>query len=191
METEMHSLRSYEDAYGDEEIRVINPDGSDRTALTSNSAVDIDPAWSPDGKKITFSSNRDGADYDIYTMDADGADVAQITSNLMVDAPLLDWQPLPGTTPPKDADGSDGDQGTRKPGVDHVDRHRHERTVIVKLGDSLWSISEERLGSEASPQRVYDHTYQMYALNRKRIGSDPDLIFAGQRLSLPPRYVTH
>jgi len=46
--------------------------------------------------------------------------------------------------------------------------------------------SEQRLGPEASPQRVYDYTYQMYPLNRKRIGSDPNLIFAGQRLSLPP-----
>jgi Tol biopolymer transport system component len=173
--------------YGDEEVYVINADGSgQRTALTSNSAVDLEPDWSPDGKKIAFSSDRDG-DFDIYTMDADGSNVAQLT-NSPGDDKQPDWLPRL----PKDADGSDEAQVNKKPGVEDVDRDRPELTVIVKPGDSLWSISEQRLGPEASPQRVYDHTIQMYDLNRKRIGADPNLIFPGQRLSLPPpRYVTH
>ena len=175
-----------DEAYGDSEVAVINPDGSGLTNLTSNSATDVTPRWSPDGTKIAFMSDRDG-DQDIYTMDADGSDVALVTTDSGSQVQDLDpdWQPLPGTTSPKDADGSDEAQITKKPGVEDVDRDRPERTVIVKPGDSLWSISEERLGPEASPQRVYDHTYQMYALNRERIGSDPDLIFVGQRLSLP------
>jgi len=28
--------------------------------ITNNPADDIEPAWSPDGSKIAFSSNRDG-----------------------------------------------------------------------------------------------------------------------------------
>ena len=172
------------------EVYVMNADGSGRTALTSDSASDASPRWSPDGTRITFSSDRDG-DSDIYTMDADGSEVVQVT-NWPNDEGNPDWQPLPETTPPKDANGPDVDQGTKKPGVEDVDRDRPESTVIVKPGDSLWSISEERLGPESSPQQVYDHTYQMYALNRNLIGADPNLIFAGQRLSLPPlRYVTH
>jgi Tol biopolymer transport system component len=84
--------------YGDEEIYIINADGSARTALTSNSAVDVEPDWSPDGKKITFSSDRVGGDYDIYTMDADGSDVAQLTKNSGVNDSLPDWLPeLPKT----------------------------------------------------------------------------------------------
>jgi Tol biopolymer transport system component len=172
-----------------EEVYVMNADGTGRTALTDNSASDINPRWSPDGTKITFARDWDGK-FQIYTMDADGSDIAQVT-NARDGTSVPDWQPLPGTTSPKDTDGSDADQGTKKPGVDDVDRDLPERTVIVKPGDSLWSISEQRLGPQASPQRVYDHADQMYALNRKLIGSDPDLIFAGQRLSLPPRYVTH
>lgn len=167
------------------EVYVINADGTRRTALTSNLAWDANPRWSPDGTKITFVSDRDG-DFDHYTMDADGSDLARVTKNSRNDESSPDWQPLPGPTPPKDADGSDVAQGTKKPAVEDVDRDRPERTMVVKPGDSLWSISEQRLGQEASPQRVYDHTYQMYALNRKIIGADPDLIFAGQRLSLPP-----
>jgi TolB protein len=90
------ALPSFNDRGTDLEVYVINADGSGRTALTSNSALDRGPDWSPDGTKITFASDRDG-DLDIYTMDADGSDVAQVT-NLPGDEESPDWQPLPGTT---------------------------------------------------------------------------------------------
>jgi hypothetical protein len=80
-------------AASDEEVYVINADGSGETALTSNSAADVNPAWSPDGTKITFASDRDG-DNDIYTMDTDGSDAAQVT-NARYDDLDPDWQPLP------------------------------------------------------------------------------------------------
>lgn len=38
-----------------------------------------DPAWSPDGTRIAFASNKDG-NYDIYSMASDGSDVQQLTS---------------------------------------------------------------------------------------------------------------
>jgi dipeptidyl aminopeptidase/acylaminoacyl peptidase len=87
----------------DEEVYVINADGSGRTNLTKNSAADVAPTWSPDGKKITFMSDRDG-DFDIYTMDADGSDVAQVT-NLPGDDDSPDWQPLPRTVHQPDTGG--------------------------------------------------------------------------------------
>ena len=45
------------------------------------------PAWSPDGSKIAFQSDR-GGNWDIYVMDADGSNVKQIT-----DSPARDMQP--------------------------------------------------------------------------------------------------
>ncbi len=38
-----------------------------------------DPAWSPDGTRIAFSSYRDG-NYEIYTMNPDGSDVIRLTN---------------------------------------------------------------------------------------------------------------
>ncbi len=57
--------------------------------------------------------------------------------------------------------------------------------VVVAPGDSLWSISAERLGAGATPQQVTKGAQQIYALNRDQIGPDPSLIFVGQRLSVP------
>ena len=47
--------------------------------LTSGTATNVRPAWSPDGKSIAFQSNRDGP-YHIYLMNADGSNLRQLTS---------------------------------------------------------------------------------------------------------------
>src|SRR5690348_14850117 len=52
--------------------------------LTNNSALDSGPAWSPDGSRIAFWSNRDGKS-EIYVMNADGSDVRRLTNNLFDD----------------------------------------------------------------------------------------------------------
>ena len=57
---------------------------------------------------------------------------------------------------------------------------------VVAPGDSLWSISQERLGPSASPQQIALDVRRIHEINRNQIGDDPDLIFPGQRLALPP-----
>lgn len=53
---------------------------SHRTQLTDHAADDYDPAWSPDGTRIAFVSERDG-NPEIYVMNADGSDQTRITGN--------------------------------------------------------------------------------------------------------------
>ncbi len=50
------------------------------TRLTSDPAQDSEAAWSSDGKRIAFTSNRDG-DFDIYVMDAEGGNLGQLTND--------------------------------------------------------------------------------------------------------------
>ena len=44
---------------GNPEIYIMNPDGSEQVNLTQHRAADYVPVWSPNGKYILFSSDRD------------------------------------------------------------------------------------------------------------------------------------
>jgi TolB protein len=58
----------------------MNADGSDVRRLTDHPKMDCWPAWSPDGKRIAFTSNRDG-NYEIYLMNADGSGQRNLTQH--------------------------------------------------------------------------------------------------------------
>jgi len=72
------------DHSGDEELYVMNADGTDIVQLTHNDVFDSAPAFSPDGTKVAFESARDSGDplaLDIYVMNADGSDVRRLTTD--------------------------------------------------------------------------------------------------------------
>jgi len=65
---------------GNTDIYAINPDGTGLRRLTDDPGEDRDPAWSPDGSRIVFSSNRGGGPYDLYVMNADGSNVSRLVN---------------------------------------------------------------------------------------------------------------
>jgi TolB protein len=106
-------------AFTEEEIATIRADGSRLRKLTNEEGIiDVSPAWSPDGRRIAFTSTRSMPPgyqgeprfySELYVMDADGSHVRQITFS----EGLTDFQPAwspdgrrivvargPGTTPP-------------------------------------------------------------------------------------------
>ena len=64
------------DMLGD--IYTMPMSGGEATAIASGMAWEIQPRFSPDGKRIAFTSDRGGAD-NIWTMDIDGTDAQQVT----------------------------------------------------------------------------------------------------------------
>lgn len=66
--------------------------GGQATRLTVHESHDAYPRWSPDGKWIAFSSNRDGAGYDVYVVPAAGGEPRQMTFNSATDI-VNDWSP--------------------------------------------------------------------------------------------------
>jgi TolB protein len=70
--------------YPSYDIYTARPDGTDVKQLTNSPGYDAESTMSVDGKKIVFTSMRDG-DLDIYTMDADGKNVKRLTNELGYD----------------------------------------------------------------------------------------------------------
>ena len=64
---------------GNDNIFVMDVDGSNRIRVTNNPADDRHPDWSPDGRQIAFQSHRDGS-WDIFVVTLNTYVETQITS---------------------------------------------------------------------------------------------------------------
>jgi TolB protein len=72
--TQIAYMTNYSVGDGTGEIWVMNADGSDQRRLTDNRRDDRLPVWSPDGRKIAFTStleDRSGTDVYLYDLDTD------------------------------------------------------------------------------------------------------------------------
>lgn len=69
----------------------MDPNGGNQTRVTNNADRDADPAWSPDGARIAFSSDRDG-NSEVYVMNTDGSGQARLTTNPASDSEPA-WSP--------------------------------------------------------------------------------------------------
>jgi len=71
-------------------VALMDANGSNQTNLTNNpnSQFDVEPSWSPDGTRLSHTSNNE-----IYVMDASGANQTRITTNDVYDFEPS-WQPI-------------------------------------------------------------------------------------------------
>jgi len=63
---------------GQEDLFVVRTDGSQFRRLTDDTFRDRGPSWSPDGKLISFYSDRSGS-YEIWTVHPDGSGLERLT----------------------------------------------------------------------------------------------------------------
>jgi TolB protein len=77
----------------DSEVFVANADGSNEVDLSRSAAYDAWPAWSPDGTRIIFASNR-GAVTQIYSVNVDGTNLARLVNDRETDEDARpQWSP--------------------------------------------------------------------------------------------------
>ena len=74
------------------DIYVVNVDGSGLRRLTNNPAIDTSPTWSPNGQQVAFTSDRTGTPQ-IYVIGSDGTGLRRLTYETYCDRPT--WSPPP------------------------------------------------------------------------------------------------
>lgn len=69
------------------DIYKVPSTGGQAKQLTTHSAHDTQPVWSPDGSQIAFASNRNGG-FDVFLMSADGGIPTQLTTHSSNEFPI-------------------------------------------------------------------------------------------------------
>lgn len=71
------------------DIYVVASNGAGASRITTQLGSDADPAWSPDGSRIAFASERDG-NLEIYVMNANGESPVRLTNVV----PAANYRPV-------------------------------------------------------------------------------------------------
>ena len=69
------------------DIYVVNTNGGKAQQLTTTTAYETSPIWSPDGKTLAFATDRNG-NFDIYTVGVEGGVPNRITTNSASEMPM-------------------------------------------------------------------------------------------------------
>ncbi len=76
----------------DEDLAIIKTDGTEYRRLTQDSHRNRIAAWSPDGERIAFYSDRSES-YEIWTIKPDGSDLTQLTNTPGQSVNYPSWSP--------------------------------------------------------------------------------------------------
>jgi Tol biopolymer transport system component/serine/threonine protein kinase len=117
--------------YTDSSLFIINADGTGMKQLMNVPGADFEPDWSPDSKKIAFTSLRDGS-RQIYTLDVASLAATRLTnSNVSAEFSQPSWSP----------DGKEIAYQARRLGTYQLwvmNPTGQENVQIVRSGQELW-----------------------------------------------------
>jgi uncharacterized membrane protein YgcG len=161
------------------------PTTSESTATTRPTTTTAAPTTTP--APTTTAAPRQGA-------------AASTSSTTGLRPPAYEFNPAtPGddSSQPRGGSGSGGGGGSRDEGSDgggDSGSEQQEATHPVARGDNLWAIARDHLSrlrsggsGEPTNREVAEYWLQVIEANRDRLRSgDPDLIYPGEEIVLPP-----
>jgi Tol biopolymer transport system component len=144
---------------GNGNIYSARPDGRGLRRLTDDSANDLCPAYSPNGRQIAFCSDRTGA-WEIWAMDQNGSDQHQITN-------LGNYAVFPDYSPDGRRIAFSGDEGTDPNDEIYVvrDNGAELKQLTRAAGNNdypAWSPSGRKIAF-TSDRSGYEQVYVMNA----------------------------
>jgi Tol biopolymer transport system component len=96
-----HGHCPWHDCTYNNELYVMNPDGSGARRVTESPADDGGPAWSPDGTQLVFARQRGEDDSDLFVASVDGTCAKPLVEDDAWSTGGAAWQPAPdGWTAP-------------------------------------------------------------------------------------------
>jgi Tol biopolymer transport system component len=122
------------ESYSDTSLFTINADGTGLKQLTNVPGADFEPAWAPDGKRIAFTSIRDG-NKQVYLLELDTQAVIRLTPlDVNIENSQPAWSP----------DGSQLAYMAKRVGTYQVwlmSDTGQDYVQLVRSGQSLWDYA--------------------------------------------------
>jgi dipeptidyl aminopeptidase/acylaminoacyl peptidase len=161
----------------DREILAMNADSSNQTNLTNNEAFDIRPDFSPDGKKIAFSS-----ELGIHTINPNGSGAKPLTDS-GADG-FIDWQAntAPTVTSLQPASGSTTRDTTPTIRATVTDLQTDIAKANVRLTVDGKAVAETKFSYNSSTDRLAFTSERELPAGRHtvKVAAKDDVLLVGQ-----------
>ncbi|HEV2062847.1 MAG TPA: DPP IV N-terminal domain-containing protein, partial [Solirubrobacteraceae bacterium] len=153
----------------DDDIWIMDADGSDQTELLDAAAALRAPAFSSDGRRIAFVDESEAR---IYVMDADGSDPMPVTARF-AKASAPDWSPDGARIAFAGSETEVGDDALWTIGADGLDAEK-VATLPGGVSAPTWAPAGDRIAFSGDPAGGSDRRVYVVAAG----GGEPEEVAA-------------